>query len=189
VTSPNGVEGLFRRLQDGGRDARSLAAARIAAIGPGTAAALAAHGISADILPQSFLAESLVEALAEVPVRRALVARALQAREVLPDALRARGAEVEVLALYETTPEPLSEDALAAARAADYITFTSASTVRFFLQAAGGEAALSARTRIVSIGPVTSEALREHGMEPHIEAERHDIEGMIAALLADATAT
>jgi uroporphyrinogen III methyltransferase/synthase len=189
LTSPNGVEGLFRRLQDGGRDARALAAARIAAIGPGTAAALAAHGISADILPQSFLAESLVEALAEVPVRRALVARALQAREVLPDALRARGAEVEVLALYETTPEPLSEDALAAARAADYITFTSASTVRFFLQAAGGEAALSARTRIVSIGPVTSEALREHGMEPHIEAERHDIEGMIAALLADATAT
>jgi uroporphyrinogen III methyltransferase / synthase len=189
LTSPNGVEGLFRRLQDGGRDARALAAARIAAIGPGTAAALAAHGISADIVPQKFLAESLVEALAEVPVRRALVARALQAREVLPDALRARGAEVEVLALYETTPEPLSEDALAAARVAEYITFTSASTVRFFLQAAGGEAALSARTRIVSIGPVTSEALREHGMEPHIEAERHDIEGMIAALLADATAT
>jgi uroporphyrinogen III methyltransferase/synthase len=189
LTSPNGVEGLFRRLQDGGRDARALATARIAAIGPGTAAALAAHGISADIVPQSSLAESLVEALAEVPVRRALVARALQAREVLPDALRARGAEVEVLALYETTPEPLGEDALAAARAADYITFTSASTVRFFLQAARGEAALSARTRIVSIGPVTSDALREHGMEPHIEAERHDIEGMIAALLADATAT
>jgi uroporphyrinogen III methyltransferase/synthase len=186
LTSANGVKTLFERLRDGGRDARSLAAARIAAIGPGTAKALAAHGIGADVVGDRFVAESLVEALAAVPVRRALVARALEAREALPEALRARGAEVDVLALYETTPEPLSEPALAAARAADYITFTSASTVRFFLQAAGGEAALSPQTRIVSIGPVTSEALREHGLKPHIEAQRHDIEGMIAALAADA---
>jgi uroporphyrinogen III methyltransferase/synthase len=188
VSSPNAVSVLFERLAAGGRDARSLAGARIAAIGPGTARALAEHGISADVLPERSVAESLVQALAGETVERALVARAREARDVLPDALRARGAAVEELALYETLAEPLGAAALAAARQADYITFTSSSTVRYFVQAAGGEAALSTGTRIVSIGPVTSETLREHGLEPHVEAERHDIDGMIAALLADAAA-
>jgi uroporphyrinogen III methyltransferase / synthase len=186
LTSPNGVEALFERLAAGGRDARSLAGARVAAIGPGTARALAAHGIVADVIPERFVAESLVAALAELPVRRALVARAAEARDVLPDALRARGAEVDVLALYETIAEPLSERALAAARGADYITFTSSSTVRFFLEAAGGSASLGPTTRLVSIGPVTSETMRELGLEPHCEAERHDIDGVLDALLADA---
>jgi uroporphyrinogen III methyltransferase / synthase len=189
VTSTNGVAALFERLAAGGRDARSLAGARVAAIGPGTARALAEHGIVADVMPLRFVAEALVEALADVPVRRALVARASQARDVLPDALRARGADVDVLALYETVVEPLTPDALAAAQAADYITFTSASTVRHFLEAtatANGETALSPATRIVSIGPVTSEALREHGLEPHVEAARHDIDGLLEALLDDA---
>jgi uroporphyrinogen III methyltransferase/synthase len=187
LSSPNAVAGLFERLAAGGRDARSLAGARIAAIGPGTARALAEHGITADVVPERFVAESLVQALAELPVERVLVARAREARDVLPDALRARGATVEVLSLYETLAEPLGEAALAAARQADYVTFTSSSTVRFFLQAAGGEAGLSPTTRVVSIGPVTSETLREHGLEPHVEAEQHDIDGMIAALLADDT--
>ena len=88
-------------------------------------------------MPERSVAESLVQALADVPVERALVARAKEARDVLPDALRARGAEVDVLALYETVAEPLSPEALRQARAADYITFTSSSTVRFFLDAAG----------------------------------------------------
>jgi uroporphyrinogen III methyltransferase/synthase len=185
LTSPNGVAGLFERLAAGGRDARSLAGARVAAIGAGTARALAEHGIVADVVPERFLAESLVDALAELTVSRALIARASQAREMLPDALRARGVEVDVLALYETVAEPLAPGALAAAREADHITFTSSSTVRFFLQAAGGEAGLSPASRIVSIGPVTSEALREHGLEPDVEAERHDVDGVIDAVLAD----
>ncbi len=203
LTSPNGVAGLFERLTAGGRDARALAHARVAAIGPGTTRALRQHGIAADVVPERFVAEALVQALADIPVSRALVARASEAREILPDALRARGAEVDVLALYETVAEPLSERALAAARAADYITFTSSSTVRFFLEAAGvaGRAAggyggstdvaaasdvLSPATRVISIGPVTSATLREHGIEPHVEAERHDIDGVLDALLADA---
>jgi len=186
VTSANGAHELFARLAAGGRDARSLAGATVAAIGAGTAQALAEHGISADVLPERLVAEALVEALAEVPVRRALIARAREARDVLPDALRARGAEVDVLALYETIAEPLGERALQAAREADYITFTSSSTVRFFLQAAGGEAGLSQRTRIVSIGPVTTATLIEHGMTPHVQAERHDIDGVLDAILADA---
>ncbi len=188
LTSPNGVELLFERLDDGTHppgDARALAHARVAAIGPGTARALKAHGIVADVVPERFVAESLVEALAGLDVRSALVARASEARDVLPDALRARGAEVEVLALYETVAEPLSDQALAETRGADYITFTSSSTVRFFLQAAG---APGPATRIASIGPVTSATLRELGLEPHVEAQRHDIDGLVQALLADALA-
>ena len=160
----------------------------MAAIGPGTTRALAERGIVADVVPERFVAEALVEALADVPVSRALVARASRARDVLPTALRARGAEVDVLALYETVAEPLSEHALAQARAADYITFTSSSTVRFFLEAAGESTGFAAHTRIVSIGPVTSETLREHGLAPHIEASRHDIDGVVQAILSDAAA-
>jgi uroporphyrinogen III methyltransferase/synthase len=191
LTSPNGVGAFFERLGETGLDSRALAGATVAAIGPGTARALTEHGISADVLPERFVAESLVEALAGVAVTRALVAGPKEAREVLPQALRERGAEVEVLALYETVAEPLSAGAVEQARRADYITFTSSSTVRFFLesvesaQAGGEELGLSPETRIVSIGPVTTETLIEQGLEPHIEAERHDIEGMLAALLAD----
>ena len=117
---------------------------------------------------------------------RALVARAAEARDVLPDALRERGAEVDVVALYETVAEPLTESELEAVAGADYVTFTSSSTVRFFLAAAGER---SARARVwLSIGPVTSATLREHGREPHVEAERHDIDGLIEALVADAAA-
>jgi uroporphyrinogen III methyltransferase / synthase len=190
LTSPNGVRCLFARLAAASLDARVLHGARVAAIGPGTARALHEHGVIADVVPKRFVAESLVEALADVPVRRALVARARVARDVLPDALRERGAAVDVLDLYETVAEPLPDDALAAARAADYVTFTSSSTVRFFLDAGGGDrsAAIGAATRIVSIGPVTSATLREHGLEPHVEAEQHDVDGLVAALVADAAA-
>jgi uroporphyrinogen III methyltransferase/synthase len=184
LTSPNGVHALFGRLREAGLDARALGGTRVAAIGPGTARALAEHGVIADVVPERFVAEGLVEALADEPVHRALVARAAEARDVLPDALRARGAEVEVMALYETIAEPLDAAALAAVESADYVTFTSSSTVRFFLQAG---ASVGPATRIVSIGPVTSETLREHGLTPDIEAERHDIDGLVAALVADAT--
>jgi uroporphyrinogen III methyltransferase/synthase len=209
LTSANGVWRLFERLAAGGRDARSLAGTRIAAIGPGTARALVEHGIVADVVPERFVAESLVEALEDFDVKHALVATASGARELLPDALRGRGAQVDVLALYETVAEPLSEQALQQAQRADYITFTSSSSVRYFLdapRARGGHrpfsdtahtqlhddeptsahACLSPTTRIVSIGPVTSATLRERGLEPHIEAERHDVEGLIDALVADA---
>jgi len=188
LTSPNGVRCLFERLAAGGRDARALAGATVAAIGPGTARALRDHGVIADVVPERFVAEALVEALADLPVRRALVARAKVARDVLPDALRARGAEVEVVDLYETVAEQLEDDERAAAGRADYVTFTSSSTVRFFLDALGGPEALSPATRLVSIGPVTSATLREHGLEPDVEAARHDVDGLVAALLADAAA-
>ena len=186
LTSANAVAPLFERLAAGGRDARALAGGRVAAIGPGTAAALAERGISADVVPARSVAEGLVEALEGVPARRVLVARALHARDVLPDALRARGAQVDVLALYETVAEPLSPRALAAAREADYITFTSGSTVRHFMDALGPGESISEHTRTVSIGPVTSDALREHGLQPDVQAAQPEIGALVEALLADA---
>jgi uroporphyrinogen III methyltransferase/synthase len=185
LTSPNGVRLLFERLTGAGRDARALAGCRLAAIGPGTARALGARGLIADIVPERFVAEGLVEALAEVPVSRALIARAQDARDVLPEALRERGAEVDVLPLYRTVPEPLTPEQREGVRAADYVTFTSSSTVRFFFDAVPDAGSLPAR--LVSIGPVTSQTLTEHGRGPDVEAGRHDIDGLIAALVSDAS--
>jgi uroporphyrinogen III methyltransferase/synthase len=205
VTSPNGAHLLFEALGAAGLDARALAGpekqqvgqkgsgvaartgAAVAAIGPGTARALAAHGIVADIVPEGFVAESLVESLAEVEVsgKRVLVSRAAEARDVLPDALRERGAEVDVVALYETVREEPSSEAVEAAQGADYVTFTSSSTVTNLTEAFGDRFPVDAR--IVSIGPVTSEAAHNAGLEVDVEAARHDIDGLVAALLADAT--
>ncbi len=209
LTSPNGVRLFFEALSNpvasapagasdqapagrvnpapgGGLDARVLAGATVAAIGPGTARALRARGIVADVLPERFVAEALVEALVDVEVdgTRVLVARAAEARDVLPDALRERGAEVDVVALYETVREAPDEEAVEAAQKADYVTFTSSSTVDN-LTAALGERFPSA-ARIVSIGPVTSDSARAAGLTVDVEAEQHDVEGLLRALLEDA---
>jgi len=188
LTSPNGVRLLFEAMVAQGRDARALANATVAAIGPGTAAALRERGVIADVVPERFVAEELVEALADVDVhgKPALIARAAEAREVLPQALRERGAKVDVVALYETVAEEPSPDALDAAQEADYVTFTSSSTVKNLLAAVGER--FPSGARVVSIGPVTSAAAREEGLTVEVEAERHDPEGLVEALLADAAA-
>ena len=185
LTSPNGVDLLLEGLARRGQDARALAGATVAAIGPGTARALRRHGIEADVVPERSVAEALVEALETVPVegRSVLVARAAEARDVLPDALRERGADVHVLPLYDTVAEPVDEQARAQLERATHITFTSSSTVRFFCQAHGRP---PESARVVSIGPVTSATARELGLEVHVEADRHDIDGLVAALVEDA---
>jgi uroporphyrinogen III methyltransferase/synthase len=181
-TSPNGVRIFFEALET---DARELAGVTVAAIGPGTAAELRRHGVRADVVPERSIAEALVEALEPVAVegRRVLVARAAEARDVLPGALRERGAEVDVLALYDTVVEPLPDEAREALALADYVTFTSSSTVRFFLEGGGS---VPAGARVVSIGPVTSETAREQGLTVDVEADRHDIDGLVDALVEDA---
>jgi uroporphyrinogen III methyltransferase/synthase len=183
ATSPNGVHELFARLRDSGRDARSLAGLHVAAMGPGTARAFEAHGVTPDTVPARSVAEGLVDALANVALERVLVVRAREGREVLIDALRARGAQVDVLALYETVPEPLDATAVEAVAGADFVTFTSASTVRHLLAAAGAQAL--DRPRLASIGPATSTELRANGLEPDVEADPHTPDGLVAALLAD----
>jgi uroporphyrinogen III methyltransferase / synthase len=178
ASSPNGVRELFGRI----RDARSLAGLTVAAMGPGTARALREHGIEADIVPRRSVAEGMIDALADVPAKRVLIARGKEGRDILPNALRERGAHVDVLALYETVPEPLDEEAINAVAAADYVTFTSASTVRHLLAAAGALPDI----KLASIGPATSTELRAHGREPDLEADPHTPDGLVDALLADA---
>jgi uroporphyrinogen III methyltransferase/synthase len=186
LTSANGVRLLFEALDGEGRDARALANATVAAIGPGTAAALAERGIRADLVPERSLAEGLVEALAGLDLegRPVLIARAAEARDVLPRALDERGAEVDVVTLYETVAEQPGSEAIEAALKADYLTFTSSSTVRNFVEAVGGR--VPDHGRVVSIGPVTSEAAREAELGVDVEAERHDVDGLVEALLNDA---
>jgi uroporphyrinogen III methyltransferase / synthase len=182
VTSPNGAELLLSLL----RDARELAGITVAAIGPGTVRALRERGVEPDVVPERAVAEGLVDALADTPVKRALIARAAEGREVLPDALRARGADVDILPLYETVAEPLDEATRAAATTADYLLFTSASSVRYFARAAGDDALDG--PRLASIGPATSAELRARGAEPDLEADPHTPDGLIEAVVRDAAA-
>lgn len=177
VTSPTGADMLFTHL----RDARELAGVTVAAIGPGTARALRARGVEADIVPERAVAEGLVEALEGLAFERVLIVRAREGRDVLPEALRARGCDVDVVALYETVAEPLSDEAREAAAAADYLLFTSGSSVRFFAEAGGS---LSG-PKLISIGPATSAVLAELGATPDLEADPHTPDGLIAALVAD----
>jgi uroporphyrinogen III methyltransferase/synthase len=178
VTSPNGAELLMDRV----RDARALAGVTVAAIGPGTARALRVRGIEPDVVPERAVAEGLVDAVADVPLARALIVRAAEGRDVLPDALRERGAQVDVVALYETVAEPLDDATRDAAADADYLLFTSGSSVRFYTAAGGSLRG----PRLLSIGPATSAELRAQGAEPDIEADPHTPDGMIEALLRDA---
>ena len=134
------------RLAARGRDARALAGRDRRGDRPRHRGGARRAGVRADVVPERSVAEALVEALAgaEVEGRRVLVARAAEARDVLPDALRERGAEVDVVALYDTVAEPLDAERARGPGARDYVTFTSSSTVRFFLEsrraAAGGRA-------------------------------------------------
>ena len=195
-TSPNGVEALFERLDSAGLDTRAFpdhGRAKVAAIGPSTARALRKRGISVDVMPETAVGEALAEALGTVSVQRALVVRAREARDVVAEGLRARGAEVDVVLVYETLVETLDAEQLAAVATADFITFTSASTVNNLLASAGDGAAWladsAARPRMVSIGPVTSAELRTHGLEPDVEATEHDLDGLIAAIIGACTAS
>lgn len=186
LTSTNAVEQLFAAMRAQGLDARALAAATVAAIGPSSARSLAKHGVIADIVAERYAAEGIIEALEPVDVsgKPVLIPRAEKARDELPDWLAGRGAKVDVVTLYETFPEQLSEDQLAAAANADYLTFTASSTVHNFVDAMGDRIPRAAR--VVSIGPATSHTARELGLEVHAEAEPHDLDGLVQALLADA---
>jgi uroporphyrinogen III methyltransferase/synthase len=138
--------------------------------------------VEPDVVPERAVAESLVDALGKWPARRALVVRGAEGRDVLPDALRKRGAEVDVVALYETVAEPLPPEVRDAAAAADYLLFASGSSVRFYAAAGGALAG----PRLVSIGPATTEVLRAHGFAPDLEADPHTPDGLLQAVLDDA---
>jgi uroporphyrinogen III methyltransferase/synthase len=177
VTSPNAPRLLLERA---GGDARALSGVTVAAIGPGTAAALREAGIVADIVAERSLAEGLLEALpSSLKGVRALVARAEEARDTLPDGLRAAGADVDVVPLYRTLAAlPRHPERMLAA---DAVAFSSSSTVTRFADALPGHDL--AGVRGVSIGPVTSATARARGVGVIAEASRHDLDGLVATLL------
>jgi uroporphyrinogen III methyltransferase/synthase len=192
-TSANGVDAFFDRgLAPANLDARALAPVRIAAIGPGTAAALSARGVRADLVPERFVAESLLDAF-PAPARggeRVLLARAETARDVLPEGLAAKGYAVDVLAVYRTVTAAPDPDALARVRAGadavDALTFTSSSTVTNFCDVVG--AVPDPQPLVASIGPVTSDTARERGLRVDVEADPHTLDGLVTALVGALTA-
>lgn len=177
-TSANAVESFLHQVHD----ARAFGPTRIAAIGPGTADALARHGLAADLVPERFVAESLLEAFPGPPRAGAavLLPLAASARDVLPVGLRARGWTVDVVDAYRTEPVVPDPASLADAAAADAIAFTSASSVAGWVAAAGPEVVPPV---VACIGPVTADAARAAGIGVTATAAESTLDGLVAALV------
>ncbi|HSD50251.1 MAG TPA: uroporphyrinogen-III C-methyltransferase [Candidatus Methylomirabilis sp.] len=192
-TSSNGVRFFRERLQHAGRDVRDLHGITVCAIGPATAAALAAVGVQADLVPTEFKAEGLVEAIgaatggAGIRGTRVLLARAAEAREVLPEELTRRGARVDVVPAYRTIRSaPEAEPVRAMLRDGNIhaVTFTSSSTVTHFLQLVGKDARDLLRGIVVaSIGPITAETAARHGIASDVVPEKYTIPALAEALM------
>jgi len=184
-TSPRGVDAFFQQFDELYQDAREIGGCRIAAVGPGTAAKLREYRMKADIVPEQAVAEALVEAIkkdGDVDNLRFLVIRPEQARDVVASRLTEAGAIVDEAIGYRTVPAEDSEGILAEIRTnpPDLVTFTSSSTVENFLRMAGR---WPLGLQAASIGPITSNTLRANGVEPLIEAFRHDITGFVEAIV------
>jgi uroporphyrinogen-III synthase len=196
LTSVNGVDALWERLRKLRLTKKHLKHIKVAAIGPATCKAIEKHGIKVDVVPEEYVAESVVESLREqVAGKRVLLARAKVARDVIPRELRKLGAHVDVVEAYETVIPQSSRIRLRAILKTpkgrpDVITFTSSSTVRNFVTLLGKNMPSRHRTkaspiddiRLASIGPVTSSTLRELGLRVDIEATQFTIPGLIKAI-------
>lgn len=177
-TSANGVEFFFARVEP-------RPGPRLCAIGPATAAALRRRGLEPELVPEQFVAESVVAALAAQGVagRRVLLPRAAEARDVIPEELRRLGAQVDVVPVYRTVSPPgLEQKAqeLFALVRPQWVTLTSSSTVRHLLGAVPRERL--AGVRLASIGPVTTRTAREAGLEVTVEASRYTVEALAEAM-------
>ncbi len=191
-TSVNGVKFFFKRLFDTGHDVRALHRLKTACIGPVTADTLLGFGLTTDILPDNYRAESVVAAFRaeRVDGRRILLPRAKEARPVLPVELTRMGAAVDEVAAYQTVQAREGADTLVdelRAGGIDMITFTSSSTVRNFKALLpDGEPLenLMNGVKVASIGPITSDTARELGFTVDITAESYTIPGLCDAILA-----
>jgi uroporphyrinogen-III synthase/uroporphyrinogen III methyltransferase/synthase len=188
LTSANTVRALGLRAAELGLGLAQPEGLKIAAVGEATAAAARGAGLQVSFVPESYVAESLVEGLmGQISGQRILLARAAVARDVIPDALREAGAEVDAVDAYrnvlpDAAPEQLR---LALAEKIDAATFTSSSSATHLAEAArqAGIAWPFAGVLAVSVGPITSRTLRDLGWEPAIEANPYDIPGLIAAVV------
>lgn len=189
-TSVNGVDRFMARLEASHRDLRDLPR-KICAIGPATGERLRSLHLRVDLLPGDFVAESLVESFRDIDLRgaRVLLPRAQEAREILPEQLRSMGASVDVVPVYRTVLPDRSRDLARtiwnSESAPDWVTVTSSSTVRNLARMVPSESLK--RTRIASIGPVTSETAQELGLRVAVEAAPYTTEGLVRALCASAT--
>lgn len=200
VTSANTVNALLARIEDlgivspGSQTWRTMFGPlpKIAAIGPATARAISRMGWTVDLMPEHYVAESLLQALGDkLHGQRVLLARSARARDVIPDALRAQGIELDVIDAYRTEvpQESVSRvrELFAAGQkpALDAATFTSSSTVDNFLELLreAGHPEPPKDLPAISIGPVTSKTLRAAGWEPAMEATDHNVDGLVRAAL------
>ncbi|NJL31858.1 MAG: hypothetical protein HC898_09620 [Phycisphaerales bacterium] len=192
LTSVGGVEALALRLAAGKLDARGLGGVKIAVVGDATAQALWEQlRIRADVVPTRFDGDALAEALVnkgDVRGHKMLLLRADLAREDLPHLLEQAGAILTQVTAYHTRIATELPEAVVKALQqgeVDWVTFTSGSTARNLVELLGGQSAagLLKRVKCASIGPVTSGALRELGLEPAVEAEQHDVPGLVRAML------
>jgi uroporphyrinogen III methyltransferase/synthase len=186
-SSANGVRAVLERILQTGGDVRRLGGLKLAAIGPGTAAELELYRLKADLVPDEFRAESLAKGLAgQGGGRRFLLARASRGREVLAETLRAAGAELEQIVVYQSRdvrkPDAEIQAALAAGHI-DWITVTSSAIARSLAGLFGDDLK---RAKLVSISPVTSATLAELGLVPAAEAAEYTMLGLVQALLAAA---
>jgi uroporphyrinogen-III synthase len=188
-TSVNGVRAFLERMNEVGVPSATLRSVRIAAIGPATAHALGAAGLTPSFMPQSYVAEAIVAEIGDIRGQRILLPRADIARATLATGLRDRGAAVDEIAAYRTVPD--SDMAIGDFLAnADAITFTSSSTVRYFLIAlrTEGETAAEARDKlgritIACIGPITAATAHAHGLRVDIVAREYTTAGLVTALV------
>ncbi len=190
LTSANGVEAMWERLRKLRIARRNLKHLHIAAIGPATKKAIVKHGLKVKMVPEEYVAESVVKGLRDkVNGKRVVLIRAKVARDLIPDELRAAGAQVDVVEAYETVvPEKsrvrLRELIKNASRRPHIVTFTSSSTARNFAELLGKVKPGSLRSvQFASIGPVTSATLRELQMPPTIEAREFTMGGLIRAIV------
>ena len=188
-TSANGVTAFFQRLFEKGRDVRALAGVKLAAIGPATALALKERNLLADVVPARFVAEDLAQALLPriAPGSRVLLARAAQAREVLPETLAQAGIQVDVAPVYQIRkPKDIPEEARPFIESGqiDILTFASSATVHNFAALVGKEKFQEiAKTALVAaIGPITGDSLKEYGITPQVQPEEYTIPALAAAI-------
>ncbi|MZH05359.1 MAG: uroporphyrinogen-III C-methyltransferase [Nitrospinae bacterium] len=185
-TSVNGVRFFFQRLKEIQQDIRNLKDVRIYTIGPKTAEAVQELGMVVDVVPDEFVAESLLESIKDIKGKRFLIPRAKVAREVLPVKLREMGAQVDVAPAYQTILPGLKSDTLAKrlkSGAIDVLTFTSSSTVKNFL-ALTGEPLLPEikKTRIACIGPITAKTAEDAGLKVDILPEEYTVASLLDAI-------
>jgi uroporphyrinogen III methyltransferase/synthase len=187
-TSANAIDLFLAHLRDAGLDARGLARARIAAIGPGTGEALERRGLRPDIVPERYVAEGLLDALGERVIRgqRVLLPRAAGARSTLIDGLTARGAKVDELILYRSdVPESVDGEGLRRLRAGDIdiATFASSSAVRNLVAMLNNDLDALEGITVAVIGPVTAAAARAAGLRIDVIAEPYTIDALVGAIV------